>query len=109
MREKTHAFYHYQDDVSLEVKKRRLDEVIKLFHEIAWKENQRFLGTIQLVLVEKPSKKDVTMFSGKLDGHQRVVITKSCSRLRPGDWVRVLITAGIPLLSLTKPNGGGCL
>lgn len=42
-----------KDDVPEEVKKRRLQEIVSTFHSIAGERNKRFIGTDQLVLVEK--------------------------------------------------------
>ena len=51
--QKTHAYHRMTDDVPEEVKKARLQELITTFHSIAAARNQRFIGSEQLVLVEK--------------------------------------------------------
>ena len=48
------------DDVPEEVKKTRLNELVQTFHSIAAERNQRFIGSDQLVLVEKVSPHAVT-------------------------------------------------
>ncbi|XP_015220192.2 mitochondrial tRNA methylthiotransferase CDK5RAP1 isoform X5 [Lepisosteus oculatus] len=52
MRQKTHASRRLQDDVPLEVKQRRLEELITVFREEASKVNAGLIGSAQLVLVE---------------------------------------------------------
>ena len=42
-----------EDSVAVEVKQRRLREVIDAFYTGASRTNQRFIGSEQLVLVEK--------------------------------------------------------
>jgi len=56
-REKTHAHRHLIDDVSEDVKGRRLREMTNLFHETARSRAKRYLGTKQLVLIEGDSKR----------------------------------------------------
>ncbi|KAE8705009.1 CDK5RAP1-like protein [Hibiscus syriacus] len=73
MREKTHAHRNYSDDVPEEVKQRRLTELIKAFHESTCQRYDSQVGTIQLVLVEGPSKKTPeTELVGKSDRGHRV-------------------------------------
>lgn len=53
--QKTHAYHRMKDDVPEEIKKARLKEIIDTFYSIAGTRNQRFIGSEQLVLVEKVS------------------------------------------------------
>ena len=57
--QKTHAYHRLHDDVPEEIKKSRLQEVIKTFHSIAAQRNKRFIGSKQLVIVEKNVSKCV--------------------------------------------------
>jgi hypothetical protein len=52
LREKTHAHRKLSDDVSHEVKQRRLREVIDTFYSLAREKNQLEVGKTHLVLVE---------------------------------------------------------
>lgn len=54
----TLAARHYPDDVPLDVKTRRLNEIIALQSELSLKSNQNDIGKTFRVLVEGPSKKN---------------------------------------------------
>ena len=56
MRENTFAWRHFQDDVPLAVKKRRLTEIQDAFYSTLKKKLPALTGTPQLVLVEGESK-----------------------------------------------------
>lgn len=73
MRERTHAHRNYVDDVSEEVKQRRLTELIEAFRESTGQCYDSQVGTVQLVLVEGPNKKAPdTELVGKSDRGHRV-------------------------------------
>jgi tRNA A37 methylthiotransferase MiaB len=77
LRDKTHASYNYKDNVTEEVKQRRLEEIISTFRsEMLSKTAQEELGNYQLVLVEeeaaKSTKENVT-YTGRTDGNRRIV------------------------------------
>lgn len=75
MREKTHAHRNYKDDVTEDVKMRRLRRIIEVFHEIQAKLTKREEGRLHLVLVEKPSgNKYPGQFKGRTDTNKRVLI-----------------------------------
>ncbi|KAI9141990.1 hypothetical protein BKA69DRAFT_1028046 [Paraphysoderma sedebokerense] len=112
MRPKTHAHRNYTDDVPLPVKLRRLNEIIETFHSIARPKNAKLVGSTQLVLTERPSKRDEKMWSGKLDGGIRVnfgvgdvpgiegKVVPGSEQLKRGDYVAVRVT-GSSSTSLT--------
>ncbi|KDP32684.1 hypothetical protein JCGZ_13682 [Jatropha curcas] len=76
MREKTHAHRNYVDDVSDDVKQRRLTELIEAFRESTGKCYDSQIGTVQLVLVEGPNKRAPdTELIGKSDRGHRVSFT----------------------------------
>ncbi|XP_043351730.1 mitochondrial tRNA methylthiotransferase CDK5RAP1 isoform X3 [Dermochelys coriacea] len=52
MRQKTRAYHRLQDDVPVEVKRRRLEELISVFRAEATRANGAMVGRSQLVLVE---------------------------------------------------------
>uniref|UniRef100_A0A914S4U4 TRAM domain-containing protein n=1 Tax=Parascaris equorum TaxID=6256 RepID=A0A914S4U4_PAREQ len=96
MREKTRASYHLRDDVPIEVKRRRHEELAEVFREEALKTNGSLVGSIQLVLIESRSKRSSTAVAGRADGGAKVIIenceTDGCGEvreLRPGDYVAV--------------------
>lgn len=53
--QKTHAYHKLKDDVPEDIKKKRLQEVIDTFNFIALDRHRRYIGTHQLVLVDKVS------------------------------------------------------
>ncbi|XP_071819560.1 mitochondrial tRNA methylthiotransferase CDK5RAP1-like [Apostichopus japonicus] len=104
MRQKTHAYHRMEDDVTDEIKNRRLNEIIGVFRQNVQEINQQQIGQIQLVLVEGPSKRDPNQMVGKNDGGTRVILSNIESagastgdvhenHLKPGDYVAVEITA----------------
>jgi len=96
------------DDVPEEVKGRRLAEIIDVQREIANRNNQRHLGTIEEILVDGPSKRDEREWKGRTDTNKVVVFTRSDQQI--GDYLPVKIhkaTAatlyGTPLDSEGRP------
>lgn len=101
LRERTHAAYHYQDDVSEEVKQRRLAEIIETFRRVAGERNALEVGKEHLVLVEGLSKRSTPenpTMTGRNDNNKRCIISPSSSSelgdlaLQAGDYVRVRVT-----------------
>ena len=91
MREKTHAHRHYQDDVDQATKVRRLSELNHAFRTNAEAKHKRSIGTVQTVLVERPSKRDPRDWSGKAESNIRVNFPTK-PQIAKGDYVRVRIT-----------------
>lgn len=50
--QKTQAFHRLEDDVPAEVKRRRLEECMRVFREEAARVNSALIDSTQLVLVE---------------------------------------------------------
>ena len=69
MRDKTHAYHNMQDNVTEEVKKRRLLDIIEVFKRNQLIKNKMEIGTYQLVLVEGNGKKPGQLF-GKADSNK---------------------------------------
>ncbi len=82
------------DDVPLEEKKRRLAELQARINELGEAYNNRMLGSVQRVLVERPAKKFAGQFAGRtssnrwvnFEGHERLI----------GHFVDVRITEVLP-------------
>ena len=87
----TMAAKKWEDDIPLEVKKRRLAEVISLQQQISLEENQKEIGKECKVLIEGNSKRSDQDFCGRSDQNKMVVFPKEGSALRPGDYVWVKI------------------
>ena len=88
-RPKTLAERKYQDDVSLEIKKRRLAEVIKLQHKHQLDYNTKAIGRVYEVLIERVSKKSDEMFSGRNTYNSTIVFPREDYNI--GEYVNVLV------------------
>ncbi len=77
------------DDIPLEVKKRRLDEIIQKQREHSLVRNQKALGKVHKVLVENFSKKSKDFLSGRNDENKVVIFPKK--HYKKGDYVNVLV------------------
>lgn len=86
----TLAARKYEDDIPEEVKKRRLNEIIRLQNQISFAHNQKDIGKTFKVLIEGDSKKSPTDFKGRNSQNKMVVFQKQ-EGLKPGDycWVKV--------------------
>lgn len=91
MREKTMAHRRYVDDVPEEVKQRRLREVVDLFYSQLNNTTKKYVRSKQLVLLDGPSKKDITRLQGRTDGNKTVVLDSHYDFLNSGDFVEVSI------------------
>lgn len=100
----TLAARRFEDDVPLEVKKRRLQEMIDLHRMHSLQSMQRDVGKTFKVLVEGVSKKSETDLFGRNDQNKVVVFPKG--DLKVGEYVTVKIdscTAGT-LIGTTTPS-----
>jgi tRNA-2-methylthio-N6-dimethylallyladenosine synthase len=79
-----------KDDVSEEIKARRLQEIVDLQQKHAWFRSEEFIGQTVEVLVEKVSKKSKEEFSGRNSQSITVVFPKETYKI--GDFVMVKIT-----------------
>lgn len=79
-----------EDDIPLETKKRRLQEIINLQQQHSLYRTQEHLGKIEEVLIEKLSKKSDAHWSGRNSQNTVVVFPKE--NYKPGDFVNVKIT-----------------
>ena len=87
----TLAAKKYEDDIPLEVKKRRLAEVIELQHEISVTKNKKDIGQVFKVLVESKSKRSDEDFKGRTSQNKPVIFART-PNVKPGDYVYVEIT-----------------
>ena len=93
-RPKTLAERKFEDDVPLEVKKKRLQEVIDLQHKLSEEFNKNEVGKVQRVLIEGRSKKSEDDYVGRNSGNVSVIFPKEDAK--PGDYVDVEITDYTP-------------
>ncbi len=86
----TLAERRFEDDVPLDVKKRRLQELVDLYREHSLRTMQKEVGKTFKILVEGFSKKSEEQLQGRTDQNKVVIFTKgSCKK---GDYAFVKIT-----------------
>lgn len=85
----TLAAKKYEDDIPLEVKKRRLQEVIEKQRQISLLRNQRDLNKVHKVLIEGPSRKSADQLQGRNSANKVVVFPKE--NFQKGQYVNVLV------------------
>ena len=86
----TYASKHLPDDVSEEVKIRRLNEIIALQNRLSAESNARCIGKTYEVLVEGPSKRSREQLVGRTEQNRVVVFDRGTHHV--GDFVQVKIT-----------------
>ncbi len=92
----TLAERRFKDDVPLEVKKRRLQEIVALHRIHSLKSMEKEVGTTAKVLIEGNSKKSKDHWAGRSD-HNKMVIFPKTENFNKGDYVDVIVescTAG---------------
>lgn len=79
-----------EDDIPLEVKKRRLQEIVDLQQEHSMFRTKEYVGKTVEVLIEKESKKSTEHWSGRNEQNTTVVFPKEHYKI--GDFVNVKTT-----------------
>ena len=87
-RPKTLAERKFKDDVSPEIKQRRLEEIVALQQKHSAERTKQGLGKVHQVLVENTSKRSAEQFSGRNSQNSVVVFNKN--NFSKGDYVNVL-------------------
>lgn len=85
----TLAAKKFEDDIPLDVKKRRLNEIIAKQQEISLARNKRDVGKIHEVLIEGPSKRSEDYLQGRNSANKVVVFPKK--NHMKGDYVQVMV------------------
>jgi tRNA-2-methylthio-N6-dimethylallyladenosine synthase len=85
----TYAGRNFKDDITKEIKQRRLEEIINLQQKHSKERNQRFMNLTCPVLIDKSSKKSNEFWSGRTSENNVVVFPKQ--DFSPGDIVDVKI------------------
>jgi tRNA-2-methylthio-N6-dimethylallyladenosine synthase len=88
-REMTYAARQLPDDVPVEVKKRRLREIVALQEVVSAEVNAAQVGRLERVLIHSRSKRSPDEVFGRTDGFKGVVMPRG--ELSPGDLVDVVI------------------
>ena len=99
----TLAAKKYSDDIPLEIKKRRLQEIIDKQNQLSHQRNKLDVGKTQRVLIEGFSKRSEEQLKGRNSANKMVIIDKG--DLQKGDYVDVLITDCTPATLFGKVVG----
>lgn len=86
----TLAAKKYEDDIPLEVKKKRLQEIIQLQSKVSLAHNQGDIGKTFKVLIEGNSKKSDQFFKGRNSQNKMIVFPKE-EGVQTGDYVWVKV------------------
>ena len=79
-----------EDQVPDALKHERLEQLMAVQNDISREINDRFLDTVQEIMVEGPSKNDDAMWSGRTRTNKLVIFPHGAEQ--PGDFVNVKIT-----------------
>lgn len=85
----TLAAKKFTDDIPLDVKKRRLKEIIEKQQNLSLKRNQRDIGKVFRVLVEGSSKKSEADLQGRNSANKVIVFPRES--FKKGDYVNVKV------------------
>jgi tRNA-2-methylthio-N6-dimethylallyladenosine synthase len=85
----TLAERRYKDDIALDVKKRRLQEIAEVQNGLSLKSNQKDLGKTFKVLIEATSKRSEWDWMGRTSQNKVIVFSKGTHNYKPGDYVQV--------------------
>ncbi|MBX2932575.1 MAG: tRNA (N6-isopentenyl adenosine(37)-C2)-methylthiotransferase MiaB [Chitinophagaceae bacterium] len=89
----TLAAKRYEDDVPLDIKKRRLAEIVAMQNKLSAKSNQKDLGKTFKVLIEGNSKKSDEQWMGRSSQNKVIVFDKKNHSLKKGDYVHVKVNS----------------
>ena len=90
----TLAAKKYKDDIPLDVKKRRLNEIIDKQNKLSEERNKLDIGKVQEILIEGESKRSNEQLKGRNSANKVVIIDKG--NFKKGDYVTVKITDCTP-------------
>ena len=87
----TLAARKYKDDIPEEIKKSRLEDVIKVQRQISFEDNLKDIDKTYEILVEGESKKSTEFLRGRTSQNKEVIFPKK-DKVSLGDYVFVKIT-----------------
>jgi tRNA-2-methylthio-N6-dimethylallyladenosine synthase len=87
----TLAERRFDDDVPLDVKKRRLQEIVDMQGTLSTQSNLNDIGKTFKVLIEGNSKKSETDWSGRTEQNKSIVFPKGNYQLQKSDYVHVKV------------------
>ena len=85
----TLAARRFTDDVPLDVKKRRLEEIVNLQNQLSQRSYQADIGKTFEVLIEGNSRRSEQDWSGRNSQNKMLVFPKTGAEHKPGDYVQV--------------------
>lgn len=88
----TLAQRRYADDIPLDVKKRRLQEIVDLQGKLSFESNKNDLNKVFTVLIEGNSKRSEQDWMGRSSQNKVIVFPKEQYKLQKGDYVKVQVT-----------------
>jgi tRNA-2-methylthio-N6-dimethylallyladenosine synthase len=80
----------YTDQIDEQIKQNRLERLIEIQHSHTLRANQRHIGEVLKVLIEKESKKSNYQWTGRTEGNMGVIFNKGDEKIK--DIVEILIT-----------------
>jgi len=87
----TLAARRYKDDIALDIKKRRLQEIVDLQGKLSLESNKKDIGKQFKVLIEGESKKSSADWMGRNSQNKVIVFPKNDKQLQKGDYVWVTV------------------
>ncbi|MEP7319689.1 MAG: tRNA (N6-isopentenyl adenosine(37)-C2)-methylthiotransferase MiaB [Panacibacter sp.] len=87
----TLAERRFEDDVPLEVKKRRLQEIVDVQYQLSLKSNEKDLGKTFKVLIEGDSKRSTDDWMGRTSQNKVIIFPKAGYDYKKGDYVMVQV------------------
>ena len=91
----------YEDVISEEEKQNRLEKVIALQKKHTLLQNQKRIGSIEMVLVEKESKRSVNHWAGRTDSNKWVIFEKNNFKIGDIVPIKIIDAKGITLRGVT--------
>ena len=88
----TLAERRYKDDVPLDIKKKRLQEIVDVQGKLSHASNKKDIGKTFAVLIEGDSKRSDKDWMGRSSQNKVIVFPKENYELKKGDYVTVKVT-----------------
>jgi tRNA-2-methylthio-N6-dimethylallyladenosine synthase len=88
----TLAERRYKDDVPLDIKKKRLQEIVDVQGKLSYASNKKDIGKTFAVLIEGESKKSDKDWMGRSSQNKVIVFPKENYELKKGGYVSVKVT-----------------
>lgn len=79
----------YEDQIPEETKHERFNRLVECINDIAAEKNSAYVGTVQKVLIDGPSKNDITTYSGRTEGFKLVNLKASDEYVGKIAYVRI--------------------